>query len=289
MNACVPGPVVCLSRPASDPTARRYQQFSTSFGQHTEGGTSNFNAGEIEISKRFSNGLLFDANYSYSRLLGYQYVASNPLVAANWSYDYGPISVQPYNVFHFNHVYELPFGRNRHFGRNISPWANAILGGWVLSGLATWQSGMPLTVLAGVGSSPSGATSNRADRIASGNLSHSGQSRQQMAAQWFSTAAYQVPAYIDASVSNPARQFGSAGIGTVIGPSFFNYDANLQKRFPIRERATLELRIDCFDPFNVPMLGAPDVTASDATFGRILSSNASYNPRTFQFGMRVDF
>ncbi|MGH7490107.1 MAG: hypothetical protein ACREMY_31545, partial [bacterium] len=129
MNACVPGPVVCLSRPASDPTARLYPQFSTSFGQHTEGGNSNFNAGEIEISKRFSNGLLFDANYSYSRLFGYQYVATNPLVAANWSYDYGPISAQPYNVFHFNHVYELPFGRGRRFARNLSPWANAILGG----------------------------------------------------------------------------------------------------------------------------------------------------------------
>ncbi|MEO7145067.1 MAG: hypothetical protein ABI165_16340, partial [Bryobacteraceae bacterium] len=286
---CVPGPVVCLSRPSSDPTARRWPQFSTSLGQHTEGGNSNFNSGEIELSQRFHNGLLFDVNYSYSRLLGYQYQASNPIGNALWSYDYGPISAQPYNVFHFNHVYELPLGRGRRFGEHLSSWLNGIAGGWVLSGLGTWQSGAPLTVMAGVGTSPAGAAANRANRISSGNLSHSGQSRGRAAGEWFDTTAYQLPPYIDPGVSNPAREFGTAGIGTVTGPSFFNYDANLQKQFPLRERATLSLRIDCFDPFNVPMLNNPDVTVSSATFGQIRSSNANYNPRTFQFGMRVDF
>jgi len=289
LNACVPGPVACLSRPATDPTGRRWPQFSTSFMQHTEGGNSNFNAGEIEFSRHFSGGLLFDVNYSYSRLLGYQYQASNPVGNALSPYDYGPISAQPYHVFHFNHVYELPFGRERHFGRQMSPWLNTIFGGWDLSGLATWQSGARLTVLAGVGTSPAGAAANRANRIAGGSLSHSGQSRGQSAQEWFNIAAYQLPAYIDPTASNPTRQFGTAGIGTVIGPSFFNYDANLQKRFSIRERATLSLRIDCFDPFNVPMLDNPDVTASDATFGQIRDSNPNYNPRTFQFGARLDF
>jgi len=287
-NACVPGPVSCDSRKAGDPTARQWPQFSSTFGQNTEGGNSNFNSGEIEFSRRFSQGLLFDVNYSYSRLFGYQYQATNPVISALWRYDYGPISAQPYSVFHWNYVYELPFGRGRRFGNHISKWVDAVAGGWALSGLGTWQSGSPLTVMAGVGQSPTGAAANRADRIGNGAIDHGG-SRGQNARQWFDIAAYRLPPYIDASAANPTRQFGSAGIGTVIGPRFMNYDASLQKRFQIRERARIELRIDAFDPFNVPMLDAPDLNVSSSTFGQIRTSNPNYIPRTFQFGARLDF
>jgi hypothetical protein len=88
MNACAPGPVVCLSRAAGTAGARRWSQFGTAFGQHTEGGNSTYSTGEIEISRRFNNGLLFDVNYAYARLLAYQYAAINPVVSALWRYDY---------------------------------------------------------------------------------------------------------------------------------------------------------------------------------------------------------
>lgn len=305
LNACVPGPVTCLQRAATDPTARRWQQFGLGFAGVTAGGNSNYNAGEIEVSKQFSNGMLFDANYSYSRLfsngyldaLGDDATISNPFGSTR-GYDYGPNIVQPYNIFHWNYVYQLPVGRGQRFGSSMGRLADAVLGGWVISGIGTWQSGTPLTVVAGTGQSPTGAGTLRANRIASGTLSHSGQSRGQMAREWFDTSAYTVPSYVNPSVTSPARGFGTAGIGSVIGPSFSEYDMNLEKRLKISERFTLKLRVDAFDIFNVPMLGNPDTTVSDATFGQITSANTTpatsgaqigYTPRTIQLGLRLDF
>ncbi len=78
-----------------------------------------------------------------------------------------------------------------------------MLGGWQLSGIGTWQSGTPLTVTAGVGQSPTGASANRADRIADGKRDHGGLSRGEKALQWFDTSAYRVPAFVNAGGDAP--------------------------------------------------------------------------------------
>lgn len=309
LNACVPGPVTCLQRAPTDPTARRWQDFGLSFGSSAAGGNSTYNAGDVEVSKHFSNGLLFDANYSYSRLFSLGYLSasggtptiSNPF-ASTREYDYGPNGVEPYNIFHLSYVYLLPLGRGQHFGTTMSRLADSFLGGWQISGLGTWESGVPLTVTAGTGQTPTGVDTVggvlRANRIGNGTLSHSGQTRIQKAQKWFDTSAYTVPALIDPTVSHPTNQFGTAGIGTVIGPRFSEYDMTLQKTIQIRESLKLQLRVDAFDLFNIPMLGTPNTIASSPTFGQILTANSTsvqsgpqsgYIPRTFQLGIRLNF
>jgi hypothetical protein len=284
VNACPPGPTLCSVLAAGATGARKWPQFGTTFGQNTGSGISNYNAGNIEGSRRFTNGILLDANYSYSKLLALQYIATNPVVNSNWQYDYGPVSQQPYQVFHFNHVYELPFGQGKRFGSKLNSVANTFVGGWKVSGVGTWQSGQQLTVLAGTGNSPTGATSNRANRACSGSLSN------KTLGEWFDTTCYSVPALINASAPSPTQQFGTAGIGTVIGPRWFSYDANIQKPFRFRDRVTLALRVDAINVFNHPAYAAPDVTVSDgATFGQIRAASTNYIPRAFQFGARLDF
>ncbi|HYI96012.1 MAG TPA: hypothetical protein VEX68_20890, partial [Bryobacteraceae bacterium] len=192
-------------------------------------------------------------------------------------------------VFHWNYVYELPFGRGKRWGSSTNPVVAGIFGGWQLSGIGTWQSGTALTVTAGVGQSPTGATANRADRIADGKRDHDGLSRGEKAFQWFETSAYRVPAFVDPTATRPTRQFGSAGVGTVYGPSFFTYDATAQKNFYIAEKFKLQMRVEVFNPFNVVMLADPDTNASSVNFGRIRTSNINYTPRNIQLGMRLDF
>jgi hypothetical protein len=145
-----------------------------------------------------------------------------------------------------------------------------------LSGIGTWQSGTALTVLAGVGQSPTGATGNRADWIADGKREHSGRSRGEKAFQWFDTSAYRVPGFVIASAPRPTRQFGIGGIGTVYGPSFFTFDTTAQKNFYISERYKLQFRVEVFNPFNVVMLAGPDVNASSPNFGRIRTSHVNF-------------
>ena len=288
LNACVAGPVECLSRTATDPTTRKWQDFNTNMARHVANGQSNFHSGEVELTRRFSNGMLFDVNYSFSKLLGYQYEASDPVGNAMWNYDYGPVSAQPSHIFHWNFVYELPFGRGRRFANNMSGVANAVLGGWQVSGLGTWQSGSPLTITASSGQSPTGATGNRANRLKDGSLDHSG-SRGDNAYQWFDTAAYQLSAFVNPSATRPTRLFGSAGLGTVIGPSFFTYDMTLHKSFTVRERFRIQTRLEAFNPFNIPMLANPDTDVVSANFGRIRASNTNYTPRNLQVSLRLEF
>ncbi|HUS07591.1 MAG TPA: TonB-dependent receptor, partial [Bryobacteraceae bacterium] len=289
LNACPPGSVECLSRPAGDPTGRKWTQFDTTLGRHAADGEANYHSVEVELTRRFSNGFLFDVNYAHSRLLGYQFEATNPVAAPLWKYDYGPVSAQPNDIFHWNYVMDLPVGRGHRFGSHMNRMADILVGGWMLSGLGTWQSGVPLTVTAASGQSPTGATSNRADRIASGRLDHANDSRGAAAYKWFDPSAYVLPGYVDASATRPARRFGTAGIGTVIGPSFFTYDMTLQKRFAIHERWNLQTRIEAFNPFNIPMLGNPDLEVTSANFARIRTSNPNYTPRNIQLGVRLEF
>jgi hypothetical protein len=287
-NACPPGPTECLTRAANAPGARRWQQFNTNIGRHVADGESNYHSWEIELIRRFSGGLLFDVNYAHSRLLGYQFDASDPVGDPKWRYDYGPISAQPTDIFHWNYVYQLPIGKGRRFGSSMPRFAEAIAGNWLISGLGTWQTGQALTVNAGAGQSPTGATTLRADRLADGRLDHS-RSRGDNAFQWFDTAAYAQPDFVDPAAPRPTRRFGTTGIGTVIGPSFFTYDMTAQKTFPIRERYHLQFRVEVFNPFNIPMLANPDLSVTSANFGRIRTSNANYTPRNIQLGARLDF
>ena len=94
---------------------------------------------------------------------------------------------------------------------------------------------------------------------------------------------------MNAAATRPTRQFGTAGIGTVIGPRFFTFDAIAQKNFSIAEKYKAQFRLEVFNPFNVPMLADPDVNASSPNFGRIRTSNLNYSPRNLQLGFRLDF
>ncbi len=285
VNACPPGPTLCTAVTAGSSGARKWSQFGTTFGENSGEGTSNFSAGNVEASRHLSHGILIDANYSWSKLLALQYIASNPVVSPDWSYDYGPVSNQPYQVLHFNYVYQVPTLR-KIAGSNstVNTLASEILGDWKFAGVGTWQSGQPLTVLAGTGYSPTDATSNRADRTCGGNLAN------KSLGEWFNTSCYSVPALISPSAPSATQQFGTAGIGTVIGPRWFSFDANLQKPIQIREGMTLELRVEAINILNHPDYATPDVTVSDgALFGQIRSASANYIPRAFQFGGRFDF
>lgn len=283
VNSCVPGPTECLNRAASDPTGRRWTQFGANIGQRFGDGTSNYNTVELEFTKRYASGLFVNVNWAWARVFRLEPTATNPVSDPLWSYDYGPLGGQPPQVFHWNFVYELPYHAK---GGGL---AQKLFGDWNLSGLGTWQSGQALTITSSQGQSPTGASGNRADRIADGRIDQSGRSRNDKADQWFDRSAYRQPAFIDARATRPARQFGSAGVSTLLGPRFFSYDMTIHRVIPIREKYRFQIRAEIFNPFNVPMLGNPDTSVESPNFGRIRASNPAYTPRNFQFGARLDF
>jgi len=288
VNGCPPGPVTCTS--ATGTAGRKLTQFGTSFAGQTGAGRSNYSALFAEAQRHMSKGILLDANFSWSKLLAYQYTASNPVSAPFSHYDYGQISQSPGKVFHFNYVYQLPFGRGKMFGASWNTIVDNILGGWQIAGIGTWESGEPLTVLSGSATpSPTGATSNRANQTCSvggGPKQTSGTNP-----LWFDKTCFSVPtAYPGASGATSTFNFGNAGIGSVIGPRWFSYDMNVQKPFHITSHATLKLRVDALNVFNHPIYANPDLTLTDTTFGSINNQyNVNYIPRAFQFSARLEF
>jgi hypothetical protein len=85
--------------------------------------------------------------------------------------------------------------------------------------------------------------------------------------------------------------WGNSGLGIVLGPGQFNWDATLQKTTKVgglREDASLVFRTEFFNMFNHPQFSSPSVVdVSKSTFGQITSS--SVNPRPIQFALAYEF
>ena len=103
---------------------------------------THFNALQVSVAKQFTKGLTFNANYAWQRSIneasGY----------ATWNKQPGTgrdDSNREQEIVAYG-SYELPFGRNKQFGSNVSGWGNQIIGGWQISPVLTYASGTPFTL-----------------------------------------------------------------------------------------------------------------------------------------------
>jgi hypothetical protein len=248
-------------------------------------GISNYNALQTTINKRFTNGLLFSFNYTYSHFLddqdsggwgsrgGTQYwqVGNNPKAT------YGNSNFDIPNAFKGYASYELPFGRGKSY-LNSSSVLNEAVGGWRLAGTLIAQSGTPFTVvnennsnqnLTGCGTSPSGsATGGDVNNgcnwfpnvIASTHIGNPGPS------QWFNVNAF---ANAWTAGSGVPFAFGNEGRNSLRGPRLTVLNLSIAKGFQIREGIRVELRSDWVNALNHPSLGVPGQNFGGSNFGEI--------------------
>jgi Carboxypeptidase regulatory-like domain len=253
---------------------------------------SNYNALQLGLEKRFSGGLSASASYTWGKALtdspdhlstsapppsldtGVYRVPQN---ANNLRAERGPAEFDVNHRFVASYVYELPWGRNRHWGRSWSAAVAHVLGGWQLSGIHVLQSGLPLTaVLAG-----STALNLGSERVARPNLVGDPNlpGSQQTVDHWFNTKAFALP--------GPAPQaFGNAGVGIVRGPGISNFDFSLSKNINFDESRFIQFRTEFFNAFNHTNFNQPDIRADASTFGRILSASSA---RIIQFRLKAVF
>ncbi len=155
--------------------------------------------------------------------------------------------------------WDIPFGRGRRFGTNVNRAVDFVLGGWNISGISTWYSGLPfMPTLETYPGQPYTGPNNRPN-MGSGTPYPSTQNRN----QWIlplSSGAYTLPA---------PNTFGNYPINTLIGPSFFEQDASLMKVFSLSERFKFTLRGDARNVFNHTNLGLPNSDIQSGTVGQI--------------------
>ena len=250
-------------------------------------GNQSYNALQIVVQKRLSQGLSFQGNYTWSKCLtnsiGYYGSSGQSAPASaywqniyNSRAEWGPCFFDVTNNFSGYVTYDLPFGRNRKYGKNWNRALDAIAGGWQVNGLAGFHGGFPLTINA---TDASGTKSRgpRANCIAPANVFGTRNVPATLGGgyQWFSPASY----------AQPTSGFGTCGVGTVRGPGLNTVDLSASKTFNFTERYNLEVRGEFLNVSNTPILNAP-TRSIGSNLGVV---NSSQGPRNIQLGMKFNF
>lgn len=149
-----------------------------------------------------------------------------------------------------------------------------IVGGWQLNGIWTAQSGPPLNI--GYSATSLNAPGNGNRPNINGPLRIPGGIGRGV--RWFDTSVFSAP---------PPATFGNLGRNILSGPGFVNLDFSAFRKFPIRERAPAELRMESFNFTNTPHFSNPGSTFGAAGFGEV--TTAAQDQRQFQFALKVTF
>lgn len=160
-------------------------------------------------------------------------------------------------------TYDFPVGKGRKVGASMHPVANAIVGGWQVSGIYTYRSGEFLRF-------------GGAEVVGEPYIDSPGP------AKWFNTDSFRVlPAFTPRT--NPFQYPG------VTGPIFWNADGTLSKTFPVKEHYKLEFRFEAYNLTNSLMWANPNVTPGNALFGRSTAQATTNRGREIQYTLRFIF
>lgn len=288
--------------PSTNPAAVNYfrypEYYAVSLFQ--PGADQNLNALDVVVSRHFARGLAFQSSYTYAKNLtdttpngeGAGVPIQNPYDrAAEW----GNVNFMPTERWVSYWVYNLPFGSGQHFASGLSPVLNRIVGGWEISGVVNFQTGLWLTPSFS-GSDPSNTRTigGRPDQIGPWGLSNPTTSL------WFNPAAFAVPGCPSSTpvCANPADvgRFGNAANGSIESPGLSNFDFGLFKNFKIKEKYTLRFGAEASNFLNHPNFGNPNTNISSINVGTITSLNSGGNgalggdgSRTMQLQGRLEF
>jgi hypothetical protein len=276
---------------------RPNQYLGAGFFWYTEG-NSRYNALQLDVTRRVSQGLQFRANYTWSKnldmnsgLTGAQAQNQSQMVLDRYNLrrDWGPSALNVTHQASFSAHYELPFGRGKRWMSNASGVADRLIGGWQANAITTLLSGFPFTPTMGANLSGDGNTRNP-DRP-SLNPNFTGPVVLHDPNQWFNPNAFMPPAY---------GTYGNVGRGVYQGPGLGELDLSVLKNIRITERTNLQFRTEFFNllnriNFGVPnqvsftnsgTAAAPKYTVSPSAG---LINGLATQPRQIQFGLKLIF
>ena len=252
--------------------------------------TSTYNALQLNVTKRFANGFQIQGAYTWSHAIDW---ASDPIVptAANRQLPRGldprvsELGNADWDVrqrFVVNYLWELPFGRGRH-------WLNGgflgrVLEGWQVSGVSTFADGTPYDIFCSRDSAHV-SRANRCDLLSTPNPANA------------------VTGFDPRTQTGPLREFfdepafnrnGTLQRNTFTVPGIANWDMLIGKNTRLTERLMLEFRTEIFNVFNRVQFGTPGQTFQDpGTFSQSTSQvgrpDGTSGARQIQFAMKFHF
>ena len=252
-------------------------------------GFGNYAAGTAKLEKRFSKGLQFLTAYTWSHALanaGTPLSGSNNLGfpdQTNWSSGYSSASWDIRHNFTSGFSYDLPFGKGKAMGGNMSRAADLIVGNWHTNGNLNLRTGVAYTLTG----TCQGVWGRCMPDIVPGAVANQAPAGGRTPSQWFDISAYKLAAPLTG---------GNLGLQAMTGPPTKSLGFSLFKDFIVTERWKLQFRSEAFNLFNTPAFSIPvsqNVTDSkslggNGNFGKI-TSTLSGTERNLQFALRLSF
>ncbi len=265
---------------------------------------SNYHALQMEARRQVRSGLIFQVNYTYSKVLSDAFGDAQHRFEPFLDNDNPKIerARSPYDLTHVlkgNWVYELPMGDGR-----ALDWRpmRRVLGGWSVSGFLTWQSGTPFSVNSGRGTlnrSARSAVNTATSLLSKGELDKLFQVHMTGNGPWFVASSAlgadgravagdgRAPFDGQAFYHPVAGTIGALQRRMFSGPWAFTVDFGVQKLTRITERQSIELRMESSNILNHPTWSVGDQSIESTTFGRITST--FFGRRLIQFGLYYRF
>ena len=253
-------------------------------------GFSTYNSLQIKVEKRYSKGLSLLNSFTWSKAIDN---ASGALEAANGDH-------QAVNLFDMKSskglsgynqplnnttsvVWDLPFGKSRRFGSALPYAADALLGGWTVSGINTMSSGQTINLIYAPNAAFIATDGSKNSAVYRANITGDPimPAGQRTITQYFNPNTVLVPT----DVTHP---YGNAGRNIARSNAFYNLDLGVHKQFrlPLESPVRLEFRAEFFNAFNKTNFSAASGDRSSSSFGQITSTLPA---RQTQFALRLMF
>jgi hypothetical protein len=273
-------------------------------------GNSAYSAGQFSLRHK-SGGLEFDLNYTYSRSVDdgsnaervstFEGTGFASQIINSWLPQQNR-AVSDFDTTHIvnaNWVYQLPFGRGKHFASGMNGVANSVFGGWTVSGLWRWSTGYPFTLI-----SPEWATNYDLETPAvpiSNARPKTGSFIVAQATGGTGPNVFKDPGITDPSNSNAAINLfrpaypGEGGLRNGLrGPGTFDIDTTLTKSWAIKEGQLVKFSWSMYNVTNsvrfdvgTMQLNGNDQLSASSSFGNFSSTLS--NPRVMEFMLRYVF
>ncbi|HYO82797.1 MAG TPA: TonB-dependent receptor, partial [Bryobacteraceae bacterium] len=261
---------------------RPFPQYQEILRRSDPSGSSTYHALQTQFMIRTWKGLDVQSAYTWAKTISDSDVLAGGGPGGQTTYnrrlEKAIATTDVPHVFALAYSYELPFGKGRRW-MNEGGVANAVLGGWVVTGIHQYSAGTPVQLTAN-NTLPLFNAVLRPDVVAGADRRNQVENFDPARDLWINPSAFGVPS---------AFGFGTAARSytDLRNPSFLNENFGLLKRFALSENARLTFRAEFFNAFNRVVFGGIQANRSNAAFGRVTSQANS--PRQGQLALRLDF
>jgi len=277
---------------------------------------SKYQSLQVEIRRRFSSGLSFQANYTLARTLNdgtgtinNQSTLTNFRSLRNERLDYVNSTQDQRHRFVANVVYDLPFGTGRRYLNGLWAPARKAIEGWTAGAIVTYQTATPFFITAGRSTfnqfnSGTGSNNGSVNNPAQLGSMTFEQFRKQLGVFRTPVGIFFINPINLNIVVNPTTgaltsaslkagiltqpapgTFGNFPINSLFGPRFTQTDFSLSKRTYFTERANLQFSMTVFNVFNHPNFVYNGNAFDATTFGRITTTTGIERQISFLLGV----